>query len=218
MVTQKFELELFLIIILATIVSLYIIFQRGQQFQVQAVTPLPSVFSTPAQIPSAIPSPFLIPTIKTTSWVSPDGNSQVTLSVKNTQDSSSTYSFYVASPIYNTNSKQIFSKTVDNKSSISTPFNTFSPDNNYIFLTDNEPDMTHYLVFNATGQPFANGQQYLDVSELFRQYTSSYSLYQVTGWASNTLLVIETSVNNASGPSFWFDVTNGSFIRLATQF
>ncbi len=230
---KKSTFAIIFFMLFAGITTSYFMYQKNEQPQAEATSPvivqsLLPLTQAPAQIstPSFTETPSIttIPvrsgqTTATASQPSPDGAYEIISQTQTNPDTTKMYSFSVSHiPNPNQQSQHIFSKTVDSNSSISIPFNTFSPDDKYIFLQDMENSTTNFLVFNVSGQPFANGQQYIDVSHLFKQYTSSYALYAVTGWASNTLLIIETTGNNAPSTSFWFDVTNQSFTPLATRF
>lgn len=135
---------------------------------------------------------------KLTDIKSPDGKD--TLNVKEEKNKENiTYTF--------TTSKQIFTKTVPTGTVISVPFNTFSPDNKYIFLQEGN---TYFVPLK---------DEILDINALFLEKHPEYKITDVTGWGGMTLIVVNTDkVSGGQGPSFWFDVTNQSFIRLSTRF
>lgn len=224
--TLRFELETLFIIIFASAVSMFLIFNNHHKtdFNVSAavpsflqVTPLPT--PTPSPVPATITplAPTITPTVQTTAWNSSDGTMIVSMVIQTNSNRTKTYSFFTSVSGNNTKTA-IFSKTLDKNSSMSIPFNTFSPDNTYLFLQDSENDGNHFLVFKTNGESFANGQNYLDVTSAFQKHTSNYTLHNVTGWASDTLLIIETTNNDKPSTSFWFDVTSQGFIPLSTQF
>lgn len=216
MFTLRHELETLFIIILLSSVSIFFIFKNNYKNQSHIITPIPDVLKLNS---SSIQSVSPTPTIQTTSWTSSDGTKQITMETQN-NNGEKNYSFFVTPTSEDSQKKQpFFSKTVDADTSFLIPFNTFSTNNKYLFLQRKDKNQTDFLVFDVSGQLITKENQYIDISSLFKKYTSVYTLHQVTGWASNTLLIIESSKNdNSPGPSFWFDVTNQSFIQLSTRF
>lgn len=162
-------------------------------------------------------SPILIkpiaptPTVKNTEVHSADGEMNLIMQTQKQSDDSTTYSFFT-SDITGNNKKVIFEKTVGAGVSMEMLQNSWSPDNKYVFLRENKPDSFNIFVFKASGENFADGQQYLDVISLFIQHKVRYLLSDVTGWDSPTLLHVVTS-----GPSYWFDITTGAFLQLARR-
>lgn len=158
------------------------------------------------------------PEPRESSWISPDGKLQVKMTVLDTGDSTQTYSFSVA-----TSSAQFeppfFTKTVAGENTFLIPHNTFSIDNQHLFLEEKTPDKSHFLVFTVSGKSFKGDQPYIDVTEAFEKFTSKYRLQQVTGWAAEKLLIVLTRTEDGTtGPSFWFDLSNQSFIQLSSRF
>lgn len=104
---------------------------------------------------------------------------------------------------------QVFSKTLGNGTVLSVPFNTFSPDNKYIFLKEIALENTRFFVLPGE----------VDFSTQFEQKYPMYDIADVTGWAGVTLIIINTKEEDGTtGPSFWYDVSNGSFTRLSSRF
>ncbi len=111
-----------------------------------------------------------------------------------------------------------YTKTLAGGGSLSIPFNTWSPDKKYVFLKE-DGEKSNYYVFSASGKTFADGVSYLNVGEVFGKKVEEFKLLEATGWASPTLLVVNTTTQTGeNGPSFWFDITNQSFIRLSSKF
>lgn len=228
MFTLRNELETFFIILLVGFISVFFIVYnnnrvKNNNFNIEASVPN-SLIITPTPVPTASPTSAsaaaaaTAPVVNVSEQTSSDGKMLVTMEEKTNSNSTKTYSIYT-SDISGANRTLIFTKTVDAASSMEIPFNTYSINDNYLFLQDNEKDMTHYLLFNTSGVPFENGEQYIDISMLFSKYTSSYLLNKVTGWASGTLLVIDTlNSDKTEGESYWFDISNQSFTPLATKF
>src|SRR5258708_5219987 len=141
---------------------------------------------------------------------SPDG--KATLTMRTTIDKNLiTYAF-------NTNNL-IYVKTTTKNDIFSIPFNTWSPDKNYVFVKENNTGVINFLVLNASGIAFRNGSQFINVNEIFNEKLPNYLLQDATGWASGTLLIVNTNNKDGStGPSFWFDVPSQTFILLSIRF
>ena len=156
--------------------------------------------------------------VETVVWDSPDGNRELEMQVSYQKDGSKTYTFN-NKDLTSKNKNLVFYITVDRATIMQIPFNSWSPDNGYIFVVRVKNGATEYLVAKSSGELFAPDTQFLNVSELFTREQTGYSLHEVTGWASPTLLIITTQKNNnEAGPSYWFDVSSQTFIQLATQF
>lgn len=208
MFTLKHELETLLIIVFASFVGIFFVFQNHHKKQLSVATSMPEFLKSVAAPISITPTPV----IQTASEISSDGTMQITMKTESNRNFTNTYSFSVSLKSDNNQSQLIFSKTVDAGTSFSIPFNTFSPQNKYLFLKQDDKDKTRYLVFNSSGKPFADGQEYLDITPLFEKHSPDLTLKNVTGWASETLLILQTS-----GPSFWFEIPS-HFIQLSTKF
>lgn len=99
------------------------------------------------------------------------------------------------------------------------PFNTWSPDNSYVFLKEIRPNAVNYYVFQSTGLEFWDGSSLLSVQDLFSEQMPSYVIEDVTGWAAPNLLVVNAvALDSGQKVSFWFDVPSQSFIQLGTYF
>lgn len=151
------------------------------------------------------------PTIQNSEVHSSDGEINLIMQAQKQNDGSTSYLFFT-SDIAGRNKKLIFEKTVGEDASMEMSQNSWSPENKYVFLRENEPSSFSIFVFKASGENFADGQQYLDVTSLFAQHKIKYLLNDVTGWDSPTLLHVITS-----GPSYWFDVTTKTFLQLARR-
>lgn len=192
-----------------------------QTFPLNAITPTPIITTRPTLLLAKV-APTAKPTVaiaqtpaeqSSTSQISSDGTQSVNLAISQNQDGNQTYAISV------NNGSTIFSKTLGAGNSISIPFNTWSPDNNYFFIQENDTNQTHVMVFNGSGQPFANGQAYLDLTGVFNNYGSSSAFDQASGWASENLIVILTKNSDGSeGTSYWFGVPDESITPLATMF
>lgn len=217
--TLRHELETIFFIFFASIIALASLFylrSPKHMQQLSVATPLPNFVSnqlTPT--PTPIPD---IPKVTFDSWTSSDGKEKISMKTEQNPNLSKTYTFTLINTADNS-SFPLFFQTVASTSSMTIPFNAFAPDNAYVFLQQKDNDTTHFLVFKTSGQPFANGQQYLDVTPLFVAHTASYKLVDVTGWAGPGLLIVNAkAVDGNANSSFWFDMSSESFISLANYF
>lgn len=170
----------------------------------------------------ATPTPVEPTTIVIGTATSMDGKATVVL--QRTADRESgmqTYAF-----IANNSSSPLFTKTLPPRTSMSLPANSWSPDNKYLFIgEENEQGEKNYFVLKASGEPFTNDQQYLDVGTLFAAKKLKYTLDEATGWASPTLLILTTKKaegpesdrgnDGTPGPSFWFEVPSKAIMQLS---
>lgn len=148
---------------------------------------------------------------------SPDGSLQVTLK---SVELSGTQSAYVlnTSDIHGENRHSIYKDTLSSDSTMQVPANSWSPDNKFIFISGNTPEGLKVLVFRATGEPFADGQQFIDLSKLFQEKLPNAVLRGVTGWDDPALLHVFTyNADKTIGYSYWFDIWSKSFIQLANR-
>ena len=220
MTILRYRWEIFFAIIIAFAIPLAA-YNYSIKHQQKIVIPVPTFITQASNTAQINKIPKIIPQSKTSSWEASDGQQQITMRENGINTPIHTYQFFVSPPNVNisSNTKPFFTATTSAKTTFSIPFNAFSPNDQYLFLQEKSPNETKYLLFNSSGQPFTNGNLYEDIGVLFKNYTSSYILSDVTGWASDTLLVIETQDGNGNpSKSFWFDVTNFSFIPLATRF
>ncbi len=113
---------------------------------------------------------------------------------------------------------KLLTKTLDNVSSMNIPDNAWAPGEKYIFIEQIDNNVKNDLILTASGKGFPSGDQVLDVGALFKLKNISYSFDGGTGWADPSLLIVETKKPDGTiGPSFWFELPEGSFIQLATH-
>lgn len=197
--------------------------QLPQNFQTAPVSSSPTIISVspsaPTQAPSSKPKPSSVKitafnqTIATTSQPSSDGTKKVVLKTSQNTDGNQTYE------VSTDEGSVFFSKTLDAGSTISLPFNAWSPNNRYFFLQENDGSQTHIMVFKADGTSFANGNAYLDLSGDFAKYAPNAIFDQASGWAADNLIVILTKLSDGSeGTSYWYSVPDESVIPLSTRF
>ncbi len=237
--TIRRELEFIGVVVLAGMVSFFVL-RIMPGYRVAGISSQPAPF-TPLSMPSITPSlspqisqavatsaspvasgspsslSVVYPSTSTTAMqVSPDGTYQALLQSKDDGSGTKMSTFFTSRTDSSGSATLIYSRSPDAHTFLTIPYNTFSPGNRYVFLQETVDGVPHFLVFQTSGNRFVDGQQYLDVSSLFAAYTSSEVLYQVTGWASDTLLIIETDYG--VGPSFWFDLAGQTFVPLSTRF
>ncbi len=181
------------------------------------ITPLPTVTPTQNIVKPAKPSTktpvVFTPAISTTSQISSDGSRKVTVDIVGNKDGNQTYEVLID------NGPIIYSQTLPSGSSISIPYNTWSPNNTYFFLQENSGNLTQIMVFDGSGKSFSNGNEFLDLTGIFAQRVTKYAFGQATGWASNNLIIIESKRSDGTqGPSYWFGVPGESVTYLSTQF
>lgn len=178
---------------------------------------------SPAVAPS--PSPTKEPDIATIESVpeaeasevySPDGKMKLLMSETISEDNT-IYSFSVLDTSGGAN-KEIFLKTVLSGISFEMSPNAWSPDNKYFFITEKNGNSINYLVFRADGEYFSETEKYIDVVPRFTAKNTGYTLSDITGWDSETLLHVYTlKEDGTQGPSFWFEIPSKATIQLASR-
>lgn len=160
------------------------------------------------------PTPTLAP-IQPQEVHSIDGTQNLIMKAVQNPDKTTTYSF-ITDTIPPSIQTLLYTKTVANDTTFSVPLNAWSPENTYLFITENIPDseQDNFYVFQSSGEPFANGEEYLDAVSLFTNKFPDHSLGEITGWDAPTLLHVKTEKGNKKGPLYWFDVPNRTFYPL----
>ena len=210
MFTIKHQLEMLFIISLGTALSLFVLVQRNNKVDQRVFS---AVIPTLTSTTSTDISSYLIQTVTIDS---PDGVKTLTMKKQQVKDLTK-YSFYTLAP--DTGKQIILSKDLKNTQNLSIPYNTWSPDNKYVFLKESTPILNNYYVFSSSGNPVSDNAQYTNIQELFSQKLADYRITDVTGWAGPTLLIVNAIANKGGqNISFWFDMSNQSFIQLGTYF
>lgn len=213
------ELETLLFIIVASALGLFAVFylrQPQMHMPTNVTSPLPTIHVAE---PTTSPTPGTAVAPQTTEriQVSPDGTQEVVMDKTTGTDMTTQYTF----ALENTATKvkmTLLTTTPASTSSYMIPFNTFSPDDAYVFLQEKTTDQTNYFVFQSSGQTFGNGAASINITPLFASYAPSDTLVAVTGWADPTLLVVNAKSASGTLESFWFDMKSLSFIPLAHTF
>lgn len=155
---------------------------------------------------------------KTTTILAPNG--KMTLIVKEEKVKDGVLDMFSTQDEKAASATQIFSETLPEGTSISVPYNTFSPDNKYIFLKKIAPTGVSYFVLKTDGTAFAKDEKSIDFLSLFKaKYPDDHSVTDVTGWGGLNLIVVNTDKPDGTiSHSFWYDVDSNSFIQLSTRF
>ena len=189
---QNLSLKVFLLAIVIVLFGLILFLVMPQGNTVKK-----SNYSSVQPVPS--------PTTANNEVHSSDGKMNLVMKKAKESNGLNSYTFFISD-------KSIFTKRIANTGEMLIPQNSWSPDNKYFFLQENHSGSTDFFVLKVSGGPFLNKEQYISVLPLFEKQVTKYSLSDITGWDSQTLLHVKTN-----GPPFWFDVESQSFIQLATR-
>lgn len=174
-------------------------------FANQKVSPIPA--APPAEV---VPGP------KTVTILAPNG--KMNLIVKTVKEKSGTKETFFTQDIKTGREVEIYSEELSG-SEILIPYNTFSPDNKYIFLKKTGPGGVGYFVVKTDGTNFSNDQKTADFLSLFNAKYPDHKVTDATGWGGVGLIVVNTDLaKGGQDHSFWYDVASNSFIQLASRF
>lgn len=211
MFTLRHNLEMFFIISLGTALSLFVLVQKNnynnpRSFSLSAIVPTIAVTTpTGASYP-----------LQTSSMGSPDGSMNLTMNSQRGKDATK-YIFFTSTP--EGLDQNIFAKQLDESGSLVIPYNTWSPDNKYVFLKELTTALPNYHVLKADGSPLAGEVKYVNIQELFSAKQPDYTIVEVTGWADPNLIIVNAKSDKENRVvSFWFEVSSQSFIQLNTYF
>lgn len=153
-----------------------------------------------------------------TSQISSDGKKMVYL--KGIQNSNGSTYYTISVTDGQGNDEQVlFREAVAAGGNMTIPYNTWSPDDKYFFILEQTKNVIKVLVFKASGEAFSDDQFYLDATDVFANRKTGYTFDEATGWASNSLLLINTvTTDDTKGPSYWLEVPSRAVIRLSTEF
>lgn len=209
-VRRQIELEtIFLIAITAGVSMFFVTYRNNYQPEFNIVSGIPS---------QAIETKVVSSKMTVSSQISPDGTKKLIMKKTENQDKSMTYDFSTADED-GANEKLIYTKVFDSSGNMTIPFNTWSPDNQYFFIQEGVGGNKSIFVFKANGDQFAEGEIYLDAADLFKNRDTGNNFDEATGWASETLIIINTEKpDGTKGPSYWFEVPSKAIIQLSTEF
>lgn len=166
--------------------------------------------ATTAQAVSVVPTPA-----PETSVHSFNADKQLILRTTRKSDGMTEYT-YIISDISGANPRVLFDKTLPAAAWMTLPVNSWDPTDTYIFLEEHNSGAMDYFVLKASGEPFADGQKYIDVGSVWADKNIGYTIRTATGWASGTLLIIYTTTSDGSrGPAFWFEIPSTAILQLA---
>lgn len=211
--THIIEAESATFLLIAAIVGVLLAYYTHYKPNIKTSLALPVL--TPLATPT--PAPSFVPLVTTFSQISPDGTKKVEMTVTTEKNSNKTYLFTV-SDIKGDNPQTIFKISLPSSESMSIPYNTFSPNDTYVFLTHTVNNANEAWIFQTTGKPLGENL-YDNATSIFKTKISSTVTQVATGWASDTLLIIDTyQPDGTEGTSYWFEVPSAAIIPLATKF
>lgn len=208
---HQIELESIFLISVVAAASFFFVVQRNNSYQSQ--------FTIASGMSSmSVPAEAITSKVTVSSQISPDGTKKVIMRALLNPDNTLTYDFSVSDED-GANEQSIFTKTIDSSKSMTIPFNTWSPDNKYFFIAENEGDSKSIFAFKATGEQFTGAEVYLDATDSFNKANTGNNFSEATGWASESLIIINTTKENGKkGHSYWFEVPSKAIIQLSTEF
>lgn len=158
--------------------------------------------------------PF-VPQVDTVSQPSPDGAKKLTMTVKHNKNGTLSYQFSTADA-NGENQYSIYDISLPGTQKMSIPFNTWSPDDKYVYIENNEGDA---MVFNAVGEDIREGEQFIDVGQVFNGAGKKDTYGKTLGWASPTLLIVNgVASDGGKGSSYWVEVPSKAVLQLSSQF
>lgn len=216
-IRHQIEVESVTFLMLAAAVGFSFAFYNSYRLHPRNIISLPVVQSF--QNPSSTSAEANIPEEQVISQISPDGTKLLKMTITTNKDLSKTYSF-ATSDVNGTNQQAIYSVTyTDTADSMSIPFNTWSPDDKYVFITHINSSGNEAIVLKANGEPVTDTENSINVTKVFVSKITDNFYDETTGWASETLLLVNTkTATREKGTSYWFEVPTKAIIPLATQF
>ena len=186
----------------------------NKQFSNKQITSLSIPRIAESQEINASSGNFL-PKVETISQPSPNGKNYLVMKTTNNADKSRTVEFTTTDES-GENIKEIFYTITNEAEKFKIPFNTWSPDNKYVFILKNE---NQALLFKANGEQVLQDQQYLDIKIIFEEKIKDDIYKEVTGWASNTLLIVNSvKTDGSQSASYWFEVPSKAIIQLSSRY
>lgn len=210
--THVIEFESLALLTVAAFTGFIFAFSSNHQLKQKTVFNLP-VIAPLTPTPTAKPTP----TPTTFSQISPDGKKKVSMIVTQHSSTSTSYAFTISDG-NGSNSQPLYSINLPTGEYMSIPFNTFSPDDKYLFLEHITKDGTEAFAFRTDGTPLGQDSQYDNVTQIFNAHQTGNTYTTTTGWASGTLLIVDTKTPNNTIQSYWVELPSKAVIPLATQF
>ena len=173
------------------------------------------------QVPGSKIAQQSVPALKleefSSSQPSPDGSKKLTMSVVTNKNFTKTYTF-TSSNADGSDRKVAYALTLG-KDTMTIPFNTWSPDNKYVFVVLKGQTTTEAIVARADGSLLTESDSMFNITDLYNARETGNTYDKTTGWASETLLIVNTkNTSNDKGPSYWFEVPSKAVIQLSTEF
>lgn len=199
---------------LSAAMGVFLAYYTSHQPKIQKTFALPIVESIVSPTPTAEPTP----TVQTFSQPSPDGKKILSMKLTTNQNTNKNYTF-TTSDRDGTNQNTIYTVTLPANENMSLPFNTWSPDDKYLFVIhQTQEGLNEALVFRGDGTPLTELDQHYEVSATFKAKGITNTYNETTGWASETLLIVNTTTPSGSIQSYWFEIPSKAIIPLSTQF
>lgn len=170
--------------------------------------------------PESFASTLIPPEVKEISVdvLSPNEKATLTMKVLKMVDGAISQKFFISTDSGKEN-LEIYSQVSDPESQILIPYNTFSPDNKYIFLKIGDVESPKYITLRSDGKNIKGDEKSVEITSLFYEKYGDFVIMDVTGWAGNSLIIVNTNFKDGRiGPSFWFDLSNLSFTQLSARF
>lgn len=160
-----------------------------------------------------LPTPTPTP-VKPQEVHSLDGKMNLIMTTTPQSDGLVTYTFST-SEVESPNPVVLYEKTVGKETVLSVPANSWSPQNEYVYIVEEADGVKNYLVLETSGKTFSTGDTLLSVVPFFEKYKDEYSIKDITGWDAPTLLHVKTTKKNGEpGQLFWFEVPTQAFMPL----
>ncbi|MBI2074444.1 MAG: hypothetical protein HYT83_01260 [Candidatus Levybacteria bacterium] len=213
-IRHQIEVETIFFVFVAAFLGAFFAWNSNKSFREQFRVSIPITDENKTQ---NVISPTVNPIIKvdTASQLSPDGTKKLVMKATHNNDGTVNYIFTTADQS-GENQTLIYTVKLEGSENMNIPFNAWSPDNKYLFIIKNGNEA---LVFKATGEPVASDQAYYDVKDLYNKGERKDIFSETTGWASETLLIVNTvNQDGNKGSSYWFEVPSKAIIQLSTQF
>lgn len=214
--TLKGDMEIFICLSAIIAVSGFSVWRVNRANSGQLSNVIVAGYTAPAATVPVVSNPVI--KTDTASQPTPDGTRKLVM--KTTHNTNSLRYAFTTTDGSGGNIQPLFEETVLASASategMNIPFNAWSPDNKYVFIQRNDGDA---LVFNGAGEEIVPGQQHFDIKGLFNSSGKKDTYLETTGWASPTLLIVNTtSPDGAKGSSYWFEVPSKAIIQLSSSF